>query len=152
MSKNQYKRGKIIVHLQKMRLSCLFKKLSVYKPCWLIVNINGIDLAVIGNKDFRVFVLPSKYASSTQIKSLLAMYFKCYKFYSKRIVIPIYNWALQNLEVIKFLMGIDLKAYILQKIKKTMRFVYMAILSNDSGIMLKHTKAAQKNATWRNSA
>ncbi len=79
MSKNQYKIGKIIDILQKMRLSYILKKLSVYKPCLLIVDINGTDLAVIGNRDFRVFDLSPKYSSSMQIKSLLAMYFKCYK-------------------------------------------------------------------------
>ncbi|WP_375626616.1 hypothetical protein [Bartonella sp. MU37NMGALS] len=137
MSKNQYKIGKIIGILQKMRSSLVIKKLDVYKPCLLILYINGTNLAVIGNRDFRVFGLSSEYSSSTHIKNLLAMYFKCYKFYSKHIVIHIYNWALQNLEVIKSLIGIDLKARILQKIDKTMRFVYMAILSDDSGVILK---------------
>ncbi len=148
MSKNQYKIGKIIGILQKMRLSLVIKKLDVYKPCLLILYINGTDLAVTGNRDFRVFGLSSEYSSSTHIKSLLAMYFKCYKFYSKHIAIHIYNWALQNLGVIKSLIGFDLKARILQKIDKTMRFVYMAILSDDSGVILK--KAAWKPATLRN--
>ncbi len=133
-----------------MRLSYILKKLNVYKLCLLIVDINDTDLAVIGNRDFRVFSLSSKYSFSTQIKSLLAMYFKCYKFHSKHIAIHIYNWALQNRGVIKFLIDIDLKAHILQKIDKTMRSVYMAILNNGSEVILKHTKAAQKTTTWRN--
>ncbi|WP_375673016.1 hypothetical protein [Bartonella sp. TS82HLJMH] len=148
MSKNQYKIGKIIGILQKMRSSLVIKKLDVYKPCLLILYINGTDLAVTGNRDFRVFGLSSEYSSSARIKSLLAMYFKCYKFYSKHIAIHIYNWALQNLGVIKSLIGFDLKACILQKIDKTMRFVYMAILSNNSGVILK--KDAWKTATRRN--
>ncbi len=74
MSKNQYKTGKIIGILQKMRLSLVIKKLDVYKPCLLILYINGTDLAVIGNRDFRVFGLSSEYSSSMHIKSLLAMY------------------------------------------------------------------------------
>lgn len=103
MSKTQYKRGKIIVFLQKMRLSRILKKLNVYKSCLLIVDINGTDLAVIGNRDFRMFGVLPKYSSYAQIKSLFAMYFKCYKFYNERIAIYIYNWALRNLGVIKFL-------------------------------------------------
>ncbi len=83
MSKTQYKRGKIIAFLQKMRLSHILKKLNVYKPCLLIVDINGTNLIAISNRDFKVFGLSSKHASSTKIKSLFAMYFKCYKFYSK---------------------------------------------------------------------
>ncbi len=74
MSKNQYKIGKIIGILQKMRLSLVIKKLDVYKPCLLILYINSTDLAVTGNRDFRVFGLSSEYSSSTHIKSLLAMY------------------------------------------------------------------------------
>lgn len=50
MSKTQYKKGKIISLLQKMRLLHILKKLNVYKPCLLIVDINGIDLAMISNK------------------------------------------------------------------------------------------------------
>ncbi|SSZ39867.1 MULTISPECIES: hypothetical protein [Bartonella] len=142
MSKNQYKIGKIIGILQKMRSSLVIKKLDVYKPYLLILYINGAKLAVIGNRDFRVFGLSSECSSSMHIKSLLAMYFKCYKFYSKHITIHIYNWALQNLEVIQSLIDIGLKARILQKIDKTMRFVYMAILSENSGVILK--KAAWK--------
>ncbi|WP_375650941.1 hypothetical protein [Bartonella sp. OT172YNZD] len=148
MSKNQYKIGKIIGILQKIRLSLVIKKLDVYKPCLLILYINGTDLAVIGNRDFRVFGLSSEYSSSTHIKSLLAMYFKCYKFCSKHIAIHIYNWGLQNPGLIKSLIDFDLKTRILQKINKTMRFVYMAILSDDSGVILK--KAAWKTATRRN--
>ncbi len=80
MSKNRYKIGKIIALLQKMRLSHILKKRSVYKPCLLIVDFNGTDLAVVSNRGFRVFGLSSNYSPSMQIKSLLAMYFKCYKF------------------------------------------------------------------------
>lgn len=152
MSKNQYKIGKIIDILQKMRLSHILKKLSVYKPCLLIADVNGTDLAVIGNRDFRVFSLLSNYSSSVPIRSLLAMYAKCYKFYRKYIAIHIYNGVFQNLGVIKSLIDIDFKTRILQKIDKTMKFVYMAILGDDRGVILKHTKAAQKTATWRNSA
>lgn len=135
-----------------MRLSHILKKLSVYKPCLLIVDVNGTDFAVIGNRDFRVFSLPSNYSSSVQIKSLLAMYSKCYKFYSKYIAIHIYNGAFRNLGVIKFLIDIDFKTRILQKIDKIMKFIYMAVLSDDRGVILKHTKTVQKTTTWRNSA
>ncbi|WP_330168573.1 hypothetical protein [Bartonella grahamii] len=148
MSKNQYKSGKVIGILQKMRSSFVIKKSDVYKPCLLILYVNGTNLAVISNRDFRVFGLSPKYPPSTHIKSLLAMYFKCYKFYSKHIAIHIYKWALKNLGVIKSLIDIDFKARILQKIDKTMRFVYMAILSDDSGVILK--KATWKTATRRN--
>lgn len=75
MSKNQYKISKIIAFLQKMRLSHILKKLSVYKTCSFIVDINGTDFAVIGNRGFKVFGLSSRYSLSMQIKSLLAMYF-----------------------------------------------------------------------------
>ncbi len=63
MSKNRYKIGKIIAFLQKMRLSHILKKLNIYKPCLLIVDINCTDLAVIGNRDFKVFGLSSRYSS-----------------------------------------------------------------------------------------
>ncbi len=80
------------------------------------------------------------------------MYFKCYKFYNKRIAIHIYNWALQSLGVTKFLIDIDLEVRILQKIDKTMRLVYMETLSDDSGVILKQIKTVQKTVTWRNLA
>ncbi|WP_244614016.1 hypothetical protein [Bartonella kosoyi] len=150
MSQTQYKKGKIISLLQKMRLLHILKKLNVYKPCLLIVDINGIDLAIL--RINRVFCVLPKYSFYARIKSLFAMYFKCYKFYNKRIAIHIYNWALQNLGVTKFLIGIGLKVRILQKIDKTMRLVYMETLSNHSGVILKQTKAVQKAVTWRNLA
>lgn len=66
----------------------------------------------------------------------------------ENIAIYIYNWVLQNLGVIKFLIGIDLKVHISQKIDKIMRFVYMATLSDNSGVIFKQNKAAQKAVTW----
>ncbi|EJF83262.1 hypothetical protein MCU_01248 [Bartonella elizabethae Re6043vi] len=81
MSKTQYKKGKIISLLQKTRLLHILKKLNVYKPCLLIVDINGTDLTVIGNRQ-SIWCI-AKYSFCAQIKSLLAMYFKCYKFYRK---------------------------------------------------------------------
>lgn len=74
MSKTQYKRGKIIALPQKMRLSRIFKKLNVYKPCLLIVDINGTDLTVIGNRQ-SIWCI-AKYFFCAQIKSLFTMYFK----------------------------------------------------------------------------
>lgn len=63
-----------------MRSSFVIKKLDAYKPCLLIVDVNSIELVVIGNRDFRRVGLSSKYFFHAQIKSHLAMYLKCDKF------------------------------------------------------------------------
>lgn len=69
MSKNQYKSGKVIGILQKMRSSFVIKKSDVYKPCLLILYVNGTNLAVISNRDFRVFGLSPKYPPLHTLKA-----------------------------------------------------------------------------------
>ncbi|WP_246668536.1 hypothetical protein [Bartonella refiksaydamii] len=51
MSKNQQKMCKMIDVLQKIKSSYLIQKLNVYKPCLLIVDINGTSLALVNNDE-----------------------------------------------------------------------------------------------------
>ncbi|BBL52872.1 hypothetical protein MF1_01300 [Bartonella quintana] len=61
-----------------------------------------------------------------------------------------YDWRIEDLGAIKFLICIALTADALYKIDKTMMLVYMAISGDDIGAMPKYTKTARKTAMWRN--
>ncbi|WP_246668537.1 hypothetical protein [Bartonella refiksaydamii] len=75
----------------------------------------------------------------------MIIYLKCYKFSRENIAARIFNWEIENPRAIKFLTGIGSKVSALYNIDKTRMLVYMAILSDDSEVTPKHTKAAWKN-------
>ncbi|WP_208433779.1 hypothetical protein [Bartonella taylorii] len=146
MSKNQHKMGKIIDILQKIRSSFLIQRLNVYKPCLLIVDINGTSLALVSNDEILGhFTYRQNSRSYTQIKSCLTMYLKCCKFPHEDIAARICHWEIKNPRTIKFLTGIGLKVSALHKIYKTRMLIYMAMLDDNNEVMSKHTKAAWKN-------
>ncbi|WP_019220012.1 hypothetical protein [Bartonella florencae] len=129
MSKTQYKTGKIIGILQKMKALPLMQRLKLYRLCLPMVNINDTALILISNDAISRHLIHHKNGLyCAKIKSYLARHLKYRCPYSNNIVTSFYNWGMQNLRAVTCLTKIDLKVHALQKIDKTIMLVYMAVL------------------------